>query len=464
MHDQKLNFGVVKFYLVAILLPATRAVESLAPATANPGFNGRRTALWLSSLLLCLSTLLSLPASGQDTEPGFDYYKEPGQYPTRSYLNQSFSEHIDLFGGRLQHHYVDLFIPGNGAFDLKIQRSYTNPDEAGPGEPTPFGIGWNMHFGRVLRRANVALCFVDVQSGADMPVLELPDGSRQVLFRDDTYFPNQGRFITVNRWRAECMQFPTGMRVFAPDGTRYEMTQSANGNVPSGQQGWYTTKITDRNDNSMAITYQSFGGLMVPVTLSTSDGRTVTLSYDSDANGTRLRSISDGTRVWNYGLTFVPTVGWFLSTVTPPAGGAWQYGYNTAGGTPGLRAMTSVTYPQGGVINYSYLPSPGFRARCYEQRDLGENVFRRGHMELRLQARRCTRSRYHHGDHSERNDHLPARGLPDGRLWHLLAGGAAALQADGPCGPAGDANRDLHLDEPVHFPAGQPSPGKLARQ
>jgi hypothetical protein len=326
--------------------------DAMHDRTMNAGAVKYAAACFLAGLLWAA---LIARVHAQGTDPNLDYYKEPGQYPTRSYLNQSFSEHIDPFSGRLQHHYVDLFIPGNGGLDLKIQRSYTNPDEAGPSEPTPFGIGWTMHFGRVMRRSTVDICFYDTGSGSQMPVLELPDGSRHVLFRDDTYFPNQGRFVALNRWRAECIGASLGLRVFSPDGTQYEMTQLANGNVPVGQQAWYTTKIIDRNGNFLTIGYQAFGALRVPSSINTSDGRTVSYSYISDANGVRLDSISDGTRTWSYGLTFVPTAGWFLSSVTPPAGGSWQYLYNTTGGTAGLRAMTRVTYPQGGTINYSYV-------------------------------------------------------------------------------------------------------------
>jgi hypothetical protein len=254
-------------------------------------------------------------------------------------------------------------------------------DPSGATEPTPFGLGWTMHFGRILRRDTVDLCFVDFESGTRMPVLELPDGSRQVLFRDDIYFPNQSRFITVNRWRAECMASPQGLRVFSPDGTRYEMTQSANANVPAGQQGWYTTKITDRNGNFMAIAYQSFGGVMVPSTLNTSDGRTVTYSYVSDINGVRLSSISDGARTWTYGITFVPTIGLFLTSVTPPAGGQWQYTYKTTGaGTAGYRSMTRVVYPQGGYDHADH--------KRNRQRDSGKSLWSADDIWLRLGRKR----------------------------------------------------------------------------
>ena len=50
-----------------------------------------------------------------------DYYSEAGFNVNRDYQNQLESEYIDPFSGTLNLHYTDLFIPGNGGMDLKIQ-------------------------------------------------------------------------------------------------------------------------------------------------------------------------------------------------------------------------------------------------------------------------------------------------------------------------------------------------------
>src|SRR5882672_5114158 len=169
----------------------------------------------LMTVLLVSAVGIPQPSSAQ-TDPDQGYYKEPGIYPTRDYINQNASEHVDPFTGRLQLHYVDLFIPGNGGLNLEIRRSYTSVDDSATFEPSPFGVGWTMHFGRVLRNSSRALCATNFPSGLQMPLLELPDGSRQVLFLDDRVFP--GQFITTSRWRADCINAGNGMRVFSPDG------------------------------------------------------------------------------------------------------------------------------------------------------------------------------------------------------------------------------------------------------
>jgi len=121
-------------------------------------------------------------AMAQEVIP--DFYRDPGLNPNRSYVNQNFNEHIDPFTGSLQQHYVDLHIPGNGGFDLKVVRSY-NSASVDPLNPATYeslaGLGWTIHFGRVLKSKETTICNNKIATVVDNPVLELPDGSRQLL-------------------------------------------------------------------------------------------------------------------------------------------------------------------------------------------------------------------------------------------------------------------------------------------
>src|SRR5258706_7347333 len=153
------------------------------------------------------------------------FYEEPGQSRTRDYVNQHASEKIDPFTGQMQWHFVDLFIPGNGGMDLKVQPSYSAPIvptfNSPPWEFTATGLGWTMHFGRVLRSANNSICDT-VNGSLTDPVLELPDGGRRQLYLGPD---NVSRF-TTDLWKADCnTDSPSlGLNVFSPDGTKYEMT------------------------------------------------------------------------------------------------------------------------------------------------------------------------------------------------------------------------------------------------
>ena len=100
----------------------------------------------MSKLIHAIGLMGALSLDATAVDPVIkDYYDAPGIYPTRDYVNQHFGEHIDPFSGRLQLQYVDIFIPGNGGFDLRIQRSYSNVNDlAGPPPYSPLGAGWTL--------------------------------------------------------------------------------------------------------------------------------------------------------------------------------------------------------------------------------------------------------------------------------------------------------------------------------
>ena len=107
-------------------------------------------------------------------EPIPSFYEDPGKSPNREYTSQHAREHIDPFTGKLQWHYTDVFIPGNGGFDLNVPRSYSSQGEFFPAH-SAYGVGWTMHFGRVLRNANSLICDTTLFTApARNPVLELP--------------------------------------------------------------------------------------------------------------------------------------------------------------------------------------------------------------------------------------------------------------------------------------------------
>jgi hypothetical protein len=214
-------------------------------------------ALRFIGLVLCIVAGVS---SAQEVMP--DFYREPGLQPNRDYVNQNFSEHIDPFTGALQLHYVDLHLPGNGKFDLKIVRSY-NSSSIDPSNPTATesiaGLGWTIHFGRVMKSRDSLICAnTEAASSRDNPVLELPDGSRQPLAFTGGTAP---LMLTANRWRADCASSASGgLQIYAPDGTRYTMTQFVNvGTALRPIYAWYTTQIVDRNGNSATVSYAKEG-------------------------------------------------------------------------------------------------------------------------------------------------------------------------------------------------------------
>ncbi|MBS0433473.1 MAG: RHS repeat-associated core domain-containing protein [Proteobacteria bacterium] len=294
-----------------------------------------------------------------------DFYKEPGIYPNRDYVNQHVTENVDPFTGALQIHSTDVYLPGAGGFDLKVVRSF-NSNRINPTNPadlntsTLAGMGWTVHFGRVLKNRNTFICLNSDGGTAigDNAVIELPDGSRQVLAFTPTGSP---LMLTTQRWRAECIGAGTGLAVYSPDGIRYDMTQQVQEvGGASSVNAWYTTQITDRNGNTATVNYAAAATPQIS-SVTTSDGRSITFNYaDSGLLSRRITSIVTGGRTWTYGYTAVSGVSgrYFLTSVSRPdsPSTSWGYAYNTVVGSDNANnyQMLRVTYPQGGTMTYGY--------------------------------------------------------------------------------------------------------------
>lgn len=314
----------------------------------------------LAIFLLLANGFFQGPVFGQgaDIDVTPDFYKEPGKNPNRDYVNQNFNEYIDPFSGALQLHYIDIRIPGNGGFDLKVARSYNSNsiNWLNPFYRTSLaGLGWTLHFGRVIKGPNLGgICINDSPDTIkNNPVLELSDGSRQVLAFTGSTSP---LMLTTNRWRADCNSNGTGLVVYAPDGTRYDMSQQV---IEMGEYSWYVKKITDRNDNFITINYaNSYSAEMTSV--ATSDGRSLNFTYDGQGTTShRVRSISAGSgQTYYYDYSAIPGVlgGYYLTAVRRPDGTRWQYAYHNL--LPDYQAgsyhLKQMTYPEGGAINYGY--------------------------------------------------------------------------------------------------------------
>jgi YD repeat-containing protein len=313
-----------------------------------------------TTLLKCLPWLVMLCGLGGNAwadgvnEAIPSYYQEAGISKTRSYINQNDAEHIDPFTGKLQFHFVDLFIPGNGGLDLKVQRSYNSINEydLNSYESSPVGLGWTLHFGRVLKWAGAYLCDA-VNIPKRNAVFELPDGSRRVFYPS---LANDVSWVTTDFWRAECgNDSQVALKIYSPDGTLYEMGVSGMtvGSGTNVQNTTYVSKIIDRNGNWLSFTYQNFlSGVTGVKTVSSSDGRSVIFNYA----GSNLTSITDqtGVQTWaSYSYTDSGVLGHsHLREVMRPHGQKWKFEYNSV--SPGQRALRQITYPTGGKVDYAY--------------------------------------------------------------------------------------------------------------
>lgn len=120
------------------------------------------------------------------TAPAFAQtpFRHSGGESKHATYSPSPNEHIDPASGSLSLVATDLVLPGNAEFDLRVTRIYNssvypNYDPNGSTESRRIswaGIGWRLHFGRVLNPDAAT-------SGAT--VIEMGDGSRHPSLHDD---------------------------------------------------------------------------------------------------------------------------------------------------------------------------------------------------------------------------------------------------------------------------------------
>lgn len=242
--------------------------------------------------------------------------------------------------------------------DLTIVRSYNSSsvDPANPTQPRmSAGLGWTLHFGRILKSRNSYPCLnQNLESVSDNPILELPDGSRQLLTFTGQ---NSPLMITTQRWKAMCSTSGIGLVVTSPDGMVYDMTQAlGSGSTANPMYEWHTKKITDRNGNYININYASASSAEIR-SISTSDGRSASFTYiDSGKTTARISSITSAGQTYDYSYKPSGIAGVYqLSTVTRPDNATWEYDYSeNNGASAGSYLMRSATTPQGGSITYTY--------------------------------------------------------------------------------------------------------------
>lgn len=324
------------------------------------------------SVALCCALLF--PMLGLRAEEIRDYYSEPGLNPFKDSLNQHFNEHVDPFSGTLQLKYTDLTIPGNGGMDIKVTRVYTSIQTNQMPIVGLNGLGWTMHFGRIVvpqQHAN-KIC---IQQGYPLttkenPSLELSDGGRELLVLN--HIDNDGTLITRSNWRARCLEAGDGMLVTSPDGTRYTMNQRANFD---GQPSWYTTRIEDLHGNWIRVEYavNAVGITYINAVYRSEEGSSspvVRYEYENeDGVDIRLESITANGQTVRYRYETIPgfIFPYFsqLVEVERPDNHNWEYEYHpqltdtdpddgVMEPDPGSYSLIHVKYPFGATIDYTY--------------------------------------------------------------------------------------------------------------
>jgi YD repeat-containing protein len=312
-------------------------------------------------------------------------------------------ESIDPYTGALKVVATDLVIPSNGGLDLAVVRTYQSYAKTVPSSPersyqkgrTVMGIGWDLHFGRLWRGNGAAApqlaatntnnaCRVTNVTSKDNPVLEMPDGSRQ-LFAASNASETNFAYISASRWILRCLPTALGTAgeiAVSPEGVKYtfnflhrvsDTPISTHVTQTNSHYAFHVTKIEHPNGTSIDIAYlptaSSFYASLNSVTHS--EGHSVTFSYTNatNQNTAHLSSFQQvrpaaegGTRTWTFNYTpagFPPNLEYVESVVRPDQRQT-SYLYVTRGPTGpnpnGVFSMRQVTGPLGGISKYTYEP------------------------------------------------------------------------------------------------------------
>ncbi|WP_413043832.1 RHS repeat protein [Pseudomonas sp. YJ42] len=346
--------------------------------------------------LLFALAFSALPSQAEEdfNSAATDVYQDPGLNLNRDFSSSNQVDSIDPFSGALKIVVRDLHIPGNGGLDIDIIRNYhTINNERGPYNTghtarTPFGTGWDIHFGRILVPDNNAYRYINSSNNPSSckknnvatrlnPYLELPDGSRELLANSSG---SDYAYTTRNRWIGKCL--PTaensnstgGLVVHSPDGKKYTFNLLGSVSPDKPYMAYFVTKIEDLDGNYLQFSYIKPSGntttkYTLLSTITASDGRKVEFGYD-DATASsiglrpRLTSIKgEGKTVsysyidasWFSGTNELPH---YLASVKYPDGTSWSYKYlhrsDQANFVPGRFSISSMTSPYGLTTSYTF--------------------------------------------------------------------------------------------------------------
>ena len=254
------------------------------------------------------------------------------------------NEHVDPASGALSVVATDLVLPGNAGFDLRITRIYNSnlfPHYDDDGDTTLeedswAGIGWRLHFGRVLNPNST--------TGGETSI-ELGDGSRHALYSTTTY-PEGWMSTGFARYDR------SNHTLKLPNGYVYTFGHVANLGGSLGDVR-YVTEIRDPFANKIEFDYFAAPGPVDGVSqirqyVSASQIRTVDFTYHATTKA--LASMTSDGRTWTYTHDAFGSTGHsLLREVKPPLVPATVYEYHAAPGE-----LTRIVTASGGVLTYTY--------------------------------------------------------------------------------------------------------------
>ena len=270
-------------------------------------------------------------------------YDAAGFDPNRETVSTMPAEHIDPFTGGLTLSHEDMRLPGNGGFDLIIQRTFNSKNvcsgwtcigsacTCSKGENTWLGYGWTLHFGRLFKSSNVNINHF----------VEMPDGFRRVAYKTTgtTSFITKD-YALLDIGSSNVLTLSNGTKVY------YGQAGPPHPNFPQ-HSIYYANRLVDVNGNTITISYKSSGSNLISY-ITDSVGRRIDFVTSTINGATRLTAISGPGVSITY--THQPLTAVFDTLLTRahlPVGNPWEYTYSNL-------ELQSVKSPHGGMVTYSY--------------------------------------------------------------------------------------------------------------
>jgi RHS repeat-associated protein len=212
---------------------------------------------------------------------------------------------------------TDDSLPMPGSLSLSMSRTFQNT-VAGRFQSGILGLGWVTPWDQSLT------------VGSDGTVT-LTKGQSQFVYQPDS------------RYTGQYFSQPGDHNTLTAAGSQYKLTD-VNGGVTAFNANGTLAYVLDTNGNTITAGYT--GSQLTSLNAST--GPSITLAY----NGTG--QVSTATDSAGRVTTYSYDGAGHLTSVQTPDGLTTSYGYDTTSGDASLNALTSVTYPAGNHIYYTY--------------------------------------------------------------------------------------------------------------
>jgi YD repeat-containing protein len=257
------------------------------------------------------------------------------------------NEAVDPFSGTLSIVETDLVLPGNAGLDVRVQRVYSSAIYPGYQtgdltieEDSWAGIGWKLHFGRVINPDATT-------SGTTQ--IEMGDGGRQALYTTPISPGWTTKGFGLYDRSTHTLKLPNGLV--------YEFGHVVNLGGSLGTVR-YVTVIRDPYNNRLEFSYFSAPGPLDGVSLIHQElgggqERNITFTYDPTHKGLATM-LYDG-KTWTYTQQAAGPAGYStLERAQSPVGLGTEYDYSAPGaGQPG-HELTVLRTAGGGTVTYTY--------------------------------------------------------------------------------------------------------------